>query len=71
VLSNGGIVIEAGTSITLDANGFSYASQFALLLKNIPLVGNFLALADERKYGAYEDATNDFDVFFGSRMKDS
>jgi hypothetical protein len=66
VLSNGGIALATSGSVLLDANGFSYASQFALLLKNIPLLGNFLSLSDERHLGWYEDSTKGFDVFWGS-----
>jgi hypothetical protein len=56
-LANGGISLTAGVSVTLDANGFSYSSQFALLLKNIPIGGNLLTLADELKLSWDEDST--------------
>jgi hypothetical protein len=68
-LANGGISIAAGVSVTLDANGFSYSSQFALLLKNIPIGGNLLTLADELKLSWYEDSTKGFDAIFGSRVR--
>jgi hypothetical protein len=58
--------LTASGSVLLDANGFSYADQFSLLLKNIPLLRNFLALSDERKLGWYEDSTKGFNVFWGS-----
>jgi RHS repeat-associated protein len=70
-MGNGGISIAAETSVLLDANGFSYAQQFALLLKNIPVLGNFLAFADEYKLGWYEDASKGFNVFWGTHTQQS
>jgi hypothetical protein len=66
-LSTGGTTLAAEGSVLLDANGFSYANQFALLLKNIPLLGNVLAFADEYKLSWYEDSLKGFNTFFGSR----
>lgn len=69
--AQGLIAVAADMSVILDANGFSYASQIALLLKNVPVLGNALAFVDEYKLGWYEDATKGFDGFWSSQTKNS
>jgi hypothetical protein len=68
-LGSGGLGLAASGSVLLDANGTSYASQVALLLKAVPGLGNFLAWSDERKFGWYEDALKGFDSVFGKQLR--